>query len=205
MNNHIGEKYGRLLIVGAERVAKRIKQKCLCECGNIRYVPFDKLKSGHTKSCGCGKIKYKIFNQRIFQCWWNMKARCNSDNRKDSEYYHDKGITYCKEWELYENFQTWAIENGYEDNLTLDRMDGSLPYCPENCRWITIAEQQRNRSNCLYFTYNNETKTLTEWARIFEINRTTLHDRIFKSGYSFEEAIKTKGRINKCSLSKQNS
>lgn len=136
--------------------------------------------------------KYNILNKRLFQCWWNMKSRCDKDSRKDSKYYHDKGITYCKEWNVYENFQEWALSNGYEDTLTLDRINGNLPYSPDNCRWITLAEQQRNRSNCLLFYFNGETKTLSEWARIYGINRSTLHDRIFKLGYSFEEAIKKK-------------
>lgn len=202
MSNHSGERYGRLTVLGSEKVNGRIKQKCLCDCGKVTYVALYRLRNGHTKSCGCGKIKYKIVNRRIYECWWNMKSRCDSANRKDSEYYHDKGISYCEEWNVYENFQTWALENGYDDNLTLDRVNGSLPYCPKNCRWITIAEQQRNRSNCLYFTHNGETKTLTEWARIYGINRTTLHDRIYKLGYSFEDAIKTNGRISKCKLKK---
>jgi hypothetical protein len=119
-----------------------------------------------------------------------MKKRCNNPSNKDSKYYYDKGITYCEEWDHYENFQNWALNNGYSDNFTLDRIDGNLPYCPQNCRWITIEEQQRNRSNCLYFYYKGQTKTLSEWARIFNINRSTLHDRIFKFNYSFEEAIK---------------
>lgn len=135
------------------------------------------------------KRKYNIINRRIYVCWWNMKSRCDCCGRRDSKYYHDKGITYCDDWELYENFQEWAIKNGYNDNLTLDRINNSLPYCPENCRWVTMDEQQKNKSNCLYFTYNNEVKTLSEWARYFGVNRTTLHDRIFKLGYSFEDAI----------------
>lgn len=189
-NNHIGEKHGRLLIVGSENINHTIKQKCICDCGNIKYVQYSKLISGHTKSCGCLKNKYQIKNKRIFGIWDHMRARCDKGGRKDSKYYHDKGITYCDEWRKYENFQEWALNNGYKDNLTLDRKDGFLPYCPENCRWITIEEQQRNRSNCLNFTHDGETKTLAEWAKIFGIHRTTLHDRIFKLGYSFEEAIK---------------
>jgi hypothetical protein len=121
-----------------------------------------------------------------------MRERCNSANRRDSKYYHDKGITYCDEWNDYDVFWEWAVNNGYAENLTLDRIDGDKPYNPSNCRWITIAEQQRNKSNCLYFEYEGEIKTLTEWSRVFGINRTTLHDRIFQSGLSFEEAIKMK-------------
>lgn len=188
-DSHIGEKYGRLHIIGEEKANGRTLQKCLCECGKIRYVPYFKLKSGHTKSCGCLKNKYHIKNRRIYVAWWNMKSRCDSSKRKDSKYYHDKGILYCEEWKDYHAFQDWALENGYSDDLTLDRINGNLEYCPENCRWISLEDQQRNRSNCIYFTHNGETKTLAEWSRIFGINRSTLHDRIYLLGYSFEEAI----------------
>lgn len=200
MINHSGERYGRLTIIGSENIGGRTKQKCLCDCGNVTYVQLCKLRSGHTKSCGCLKVKYRIENRRIFNCWCGMKERCDSSGRKDSKYYHEKGITYCDEWKMYENFQEWALQNGYNDNLTLDRIDGNLPYCPENCRWITIEEQQRNRSCCLYFTHDGKTKTLSEWAREFGINRTTLHDRIFKLGYSFEEAILKKRGTQKTNV-----
>lgn len=138
------------------------------------------------------KRKYEIKNKRLFICWWGMKGRCDNAKRKDAKYYHDKGITYCSEWANYENFQEWALNNGYADNLTLDRKDNTKSYCPQNCRWITIQEQQKNRTFCHYFTYNGETKTLNEWARIYGINRSTLHDRIFKLGYSFEESLTPK-------------
>lgn len=192
MNNHNGEKYGRLTIIGKERRNGITTQKCLCDCGKITFVRYDRLKNGHTKSCGCLKKKHDIRNKRLYNCWHSMKARCNLPNRKDSKYYHDKGITYCTEWESFENFQDWALLNGYADNLTLDRVDGNKPYCPENCRWITIQEQQKNRSFCHYFTYNGETKILSEWAREFNIPWKTLSDRIFKFGYSFEEALSLK-------------
>lgn len=139
--------------------------------------------------------KYDIKNRRIYDCWWNMRNRCDKGNRADSKYYHDKNITYCDDWKDYHAFQDWAINHGYSDNLTLDRIDSKKSYCPENCRWITIQQQQRNRSCCLYFTHDGETKTLSEWAKQYGINRTTLHDRIFKLGYSFEQAISTNGRM----------
>ena len=139
--------------------------------------------------------KYNIVSRRLYNCWNGMKRRCNSPNNKDSKYYYGKGITYCEEWKDYHAFQDWALSHGYADDLTLDRIDGNCSYCPENCRWITIQEQQRNRSSCLYFTHDGETRTLAEWARIFGINRATLHDRIFLLGYSFEDAISTNQRL----------
>lgn len=129
-------------------------------------------------------------NLRLYHCWSNMKSRCNNPDKREAKYYHNKGITYCEEWETYRNFEEWALNNGYSDNLTLDRIDNSKGYNPSNCRWITAAEQQRNKTNNLFFTHNGKTKTLTEWARDTGIDRTTLHDRIFKFGYTFEQALK---------------
>lgn len=129
-------------------------------------------------------------NLRLYHCWSNMKFRCNNPDKREAKYYHNKGITYCEEWETYRNFEEWALNNGYSDNLTLDRIDNSKGYNPSNCRWITAAEQQRNKTNNLFFTHNGETKTLTEWSRDTGIDRTTLHDRIFKFGYTFEQALK---------------
>lgn len=144
--------------------------------------------------------KYNILNRRIYECWWNMKNRCNSSSRRDSPYYHDKGISYCDAWEDYEVFQNWALENGYADNLTLDRIDVNLSYSPENCRWITLTEQQRNKSNNNNYEYKGAIKTLSEWAREFGIPRETLRSRIDKLGYSFEEAIAKPYRTQKSNV-----
>lgn len=181
-----GQRFGRLEVL--EYVGNR-KWKCLCDCGKHKIVDARHLKDGHSKSCGCLKIKYQITNKRIFDIWNNMKRRCDNPCDKDSKYYHDKGITYCDEWNMYEEFETWALNNGYSDNLTIDRIDGNLPYCPENCRWITIEEQQRNKSNNAIYEYKGVSKTLSEWAKEFNIPRETLRSRIVKLGYSFEKAI----------------
>lgn len=185
----IGEKFGSLTVIENVNGKKRGMLRCLCDCGNTVVVSKYHLVDGHTKSCGCLKIKHHITNRRIYQCWMNMKGRCNSTTRNDYKYYGAKGIKYCDAWENYDEFEAWALSNGYQDSLTLDRIDGNVDYCPENCRWISIQDQQRNRSNCHYFTIGGVTKTLNEWARDYGINRTTLHDRIYVSGLSIEDAL----------------
>ena len=160
---------------------KRSSWLCKCDCGNETIVDTYKITSGHTKSCGCLKTKYVIEDKRIFQIWCNMHNRCNKNNRRDSKYYYGKGIKVCKEWETYENFQSWAIENGYSDNLTIDRIDTEGDYEPLNCRWVTLAEQQRNKSNCCYVTINGVKKTLSEFAKEIGVSRETLRYRIEKN------------------------
>ena len=199
MSNHrdiSNQKYSRLTPIKYVGVYKnRSSWLCKCDCGNEVVVSTDKIVSGHTKSCGCLKIKYSIANKRLFQVWCNMHSRCKKPNRKDSKYYFDKGISVCDAWDVYENFQTWALENGYSDDLTIDRIDNYGNYEPSNCRWVTITEQQRNRCNCHYLTMNGVKKTLSEWAREFGIPRETLRYRLGKNMPL--EKIMSKSNLNK--------
>lgn len=177
------KKYGCLTPIRyiAGHKKRRSAWLCKCDCGNETIVTTDKILSGHTKSCGCLKMKYFILNRRIFRIWCNMQKRCTDKSRKDSKYYYGKGVKVCKEWEIYENFQSWALKNGYSDDLTLDRIDNNGNYEPSNCRWITIAEQQRNKCNCYYVTINGVKKTLSEWAREIGVHRETLRYRVEKN------------------------
>lgn len=99
-----------------------------------------------------------------------------------------KGIKVCEEWDDYSSFYDWAIANGYNDNLTLERIDNNKNYEPNNCKWIPKSEQSKNRTSNHYITYNNQTKTLTDWAKEFGIKRTTLSNRIRK-GWPIEKAF----------------
>lgn len=190
MNDISGNVYGRLTAIGfSYKKNGREYWKCKCSCGNDKYVQYYHLLSGHTKSCGCLKNKHSITNKRIFSIWSNMIDRCKNPNRKDSNCYFEKGIRVCKEWGKYESFESWALQNGYSDNLTIDRINSDGNYEPANCRWITIQEQQRNKCTNAMFTHNGVTKCLTDWADELGINRGTLESRINKLGYSFDEAI----------------
>lgn len=127
---------------------------------------------------------------RLYRIWLNMKQRCNNPNNKDYVHYGNRGIKVCTEWESsFDSFRDWAIENGYTTELTLDRENNDRGYSPDNCRWATRKEQVNNRSNNLTFTYKGITRTLAEWSEIYGTNASTLHDRVMRLGYSFEEAI----------------
>lgn len=187
-----GQRFGKLVAI--ENVGKQNGReslwKCQCECGKIIVVSIGHLRSGHTKSCGCLKNKHNVSNKRIYTIWKNMIARCGKPNRKDSKYYFLKGITVCQEWHTYKNFEEWALQNGYADGLTIDRINSTGNYEPSNCRWLSIQEQQRNKCNNDWFVHNGEKKCLAEWAEIYGIKQKTLWDRIYKLGYSFEDAVK---------------
>ena len=124
---------------------------------------------------------------RLRNIWRGMKRRCN--NPKDTCYprYGAKGISVCNEWlHDFSAFEQWSLANGYSDTLTIDRIDNNGNYCPENCRWITHDEQQRNRSNNVRVEHNGESKTISEWSRLLGISDKTLYGR-------YDSAIKHKG------------
>ena len=109
--------------------------------------------------------KHGMKHTRIYQIWCGIKKRCYNENSKNFPQYGEKGVAVCEEWKNdFLSFYDWCIENGYNENLTIDRIDVKGNYEPSNCRWITHAEQQRNRTNNIYLEYNGETKTLSEWC-----------------------------------------
>lgn len=125
---------------------------------------------------------------RLYQIWVNMRRRCREKNRK---HYFQKGIKVCKEWNDFNIFSKWAYSNGYKDTLTIDRIDFNGNYEPSNCRWITNAEQQRNRSDIHYLSFNGETHCISEWAEITGIDKWTISKRLL-DGWSVERALTEK-------------
>lgn len=145
----------------------RARWKCGCIfCGSERIAAGYTLKNRKHQKCQNCSVKThgqsrKGKYHRIYIAWNSMKSRVKSNNKKTRKYYKDKGITICKEWEEnFVKFLEWALENGYEDHLTLDRIDGNKGYYPENCRWITRVAQSGNftrKSKCGYIgVFKNE-------------------------------------------------
>ena len=90
----------------------------------------------------------------------------------------------------FKNFGLWSIQNGYEEDLTIDRIDPNKNYSPDNCRWCNWQVQQNNRTNNHRITFNGEEHTVAEWARITGIKGTTLHQR-FSYGWDVEKTLTT--------------
>lgn len=153
-----------------------------------------------------GNPKHGLSKTRIHQLWHSMYCRCYYQGTNGYERYGGRGIKVCEEWKHLEgfvNFYNWAMNNGYNDNLSLDRIDNNGDYCPDNCRWITKKEQSNNRRNNVLYTFNGETKTSKQWCEQYGINQTTFKDRL-KRGWTLEQAltIDTTGvhrKINKTS------
>ena len=118
-------------------------------------------------------------NTRLYNIWDKMKARCNKQNNQDYSRYGGRGITVCPEWlSDFKQFYNWAMNIGYQDNLTIDRIDVNGNYEPSNCRWATIKQQANNRRTSHFITIDNETLSLAEWANKVGLDRSTLQKRI---------------------------
>lgn len=117
---------------------------------------------------------------RLHNIWLTMRQRCQNPNCSIYYKYGAKGIAVCSEWEKFENFRDWSIDNGYSDILTLDRIDPAGNYEPCNCRWATQKEQQNNRSNNVTLTYKDQTRSIYEWSKITGISPKVLYDRKYR-------------------------
>jgi hypothetical protein len=136
------------------------------------------------------KIKHGKANTRLFGLWRGILTRCNNPNRSDYKYYGGRGITVCDEWlHDFQAFYDWAMANGYEEHLTIDRIDVNGNYCPENCRWVTMQKQSENKSNRRIILAFGETLSLTQWANRTGISKSTIKSRIEKLGWSNEKAL----------------
>lgn len=202
MNDDLtGKRFGKLVVVGLsnERTAdRRYIWVCRCDCGNMKNVPSRSLKKGITRSCGClAKRNYDV-KSRLYSIWPGIKARCNNPNKKCYKNYGGRGIKVCDEWEKdYKAFHDWAIANGYTDDLTIERIDVNKGYSPDNCMWITIREQSRNKRNSRWISVNGETKLIGEWEKELGLSQGAIGKRL-KNGWSIEDAC-TKRRGEKVS------
>ncbi len=199
-----GNRYNNLTVI--ERVANNIRGqsrwKCLCDCGNYTEVTSNNLKSGAVKSCGClrhiPKYKHNLSHTKLYRVWAGMKRRCYYRNDKSYKNYGGRGIHICDEWvNDFVNFYNWAIQNGYEEGLTIERINNDENYSPNNCTWIPKSEQVNNRRNCILYTYNNKTQNLKQWCDELNLDYGLMHDRIRSKGWSFERAISTPCNIKK--------
>lgn len=141
---------------------------------------------------------------RLNNIYAHIKTRCYNPKSDHYKYYGARGITICEEWlnpevadrtngmtKGFEAFKKWALENGYQENLTIDRIDVNGNYCPENCRWVTRKIQMNNTRRNHLLTYKGETKNITEWAKITGISVTALTKRICRN-WTIERALETK-------------
>lgn len=211
--NLVGLKFNKLTVIkkiGRNNYGKT-EWLCKCDCGKETITTGNNLKSGNTKSCGCHNLeqiikrntKHNLRYTRIYQTWLSIKRRCYNKNFKEYHNYGGRGIVVCSEWlDDFMNFYNWGMSNGYKENLSIDRINVNGNYEPSNCRWATLKEQANNKTTNHFITYKGITKTITQWAEFFNIDKRLLQDRIKKLKWDFEKAVKTptdeyKNRANK--------
>ena len=194
-----GERFGRLVAVNRVENGKHRQSKwlCKCDCGNYCIVFSANLKRMHTQSCGCHRVntssmkhrKHGMHNTKIYNAWNGMKSRCFNKNDKYYLNYGGRGITVCDEWKNdFKAFFDWAMENGYSDKLTIDRIDVNGNYEPSNCRWVTQKVQQNNRTNNVLLEFLGEIHTISEWSELLGIDKATIHAR-YKAGRNINEIL----------------
>ena len=209
----IGQKFNRLLVI--EKIGsnknKQIEWLCKCDCGKTKVVTSYLLTSGQRRSCGClhkerllantkllqeKNKKHGDTNTRLYHIWRGIKERCNVKTNKAYKWYGARGIKICDEWNnSYVSFKKWSLANGYDDKLSIDRINNNDDYKPNNCRWTNRITQGSNKSNNRLLTYKGETKTMSEWSRELQIPFYILWNRLHH-GWSientFEKPIKKK-------------
>lgn len=199
-----GRKYGLLTVLERAENTKNNKAKwlCKCDCGNITKVVAGQLRSGKTKSCGCYKRKqtaernmasktvHGLRYHPLYNVWCGIKKRCENQFSTAFRWYGGRGIGVCKEWMEFVPFYQWAIENGYEIGLQLDRIDNDGSYTPDNCRFVTCAENQRNRRSCI----THKGKTISQHCDEMGIKRSMVYQRL-RAGWSVEAALSVPSRF----------
>ena len=180
----IGKKYGYLTVLEdlppyITPTGNSIRMVlCECKCKKVLPVQAQHLRTGNTYSCGCKsvelqdktRVKHGLSNTRLFKIWQGMKARCYNSKTVGYEKYGGRGITMCVEWfNDFMSFYNWSMENGYSDNLSIDRIDVNGNYEPSNCRWADIETQANNKTNNVVISHNGETMNLSQWAKKLDI------------------------------------
>lgn len=207
MINIKGEKFGRLkaikFINKKDSENGRSSWLCECDCGNDLVVESYSLRKNKTFSCGCYRTErvkdscikntgYKE-HRRIYNILSGMKTRCYNKKSKSYKNYGGRGIKICDEWlESFVDFKEWALNNGYNDDLTIDRINVNGDYSPRNCRWVTQKEQSNNTRNNRFLEINGRKMTFSQWCEHYNLSkskRNTANSRL-QRGWRHEEIFK---------------
>lgn len=166
-----------------------------CECGAFKACEEYSVRSGRIKSCGClnyenlksgnNRRKHGKHGTRLYRIWKGIHARCDHPIGKSQCY---KNVFYCDEWKNFEPFYEWSMSHGYQDNLSIDRIDNDRGYSPDNCRWVTLSQQSINKKTTRFIQYKGYIKALSEWVSIYQFNRINFYRRVEK-GDSDEDAL----------------
>lgn len=182
----LNQRFGQLVYTGNSKIiAHRRYGEFSCDCGKMKYIRIDGVLGGNIHSCGClfNKRKNSVGlsseeYERLYNVWRNMKKRCYNENSDRYYTYGARGIVICEEW--YNNFRAfaaWAVEHGWNKTLSIERKDVNGPYSPDNCVFITMSEQMRNKTSNVVIEVNGERHCLIEWCEIYGVPYKRIHRR----------------------------
>lgn len=197
-----GQRFGRLLAIRRFPDPNPYSRwLCKCDCGREKVMLLKQLRRrpGGDKSCGCSghsQLRHGGHRTRLYRIWRGMIQRCYSPKNDSYGRYGARGIVVASEWRDFAAFQAWAKAHGYAETLSIDRIDSDGNYEPSNCRWATDREQQRNRSNTRFLTYDGERLPLVEWASRLGMKPDTLGHRV-DLGWDDERALTTPVKIRR--------
>lgn len=197
----VGKRFGRLQVISRGpdyRYRKKWHPKwnCKCDCGKDRLVFGGHLRNGVTTSCGCNRTKHGFAtvvaenaSKPVYAAWRAIHNRCYNPSNVGYHLYGGRGITVCERWFDLENF-LFDMLPGWKRGLSIDRIDNSKGYSPDNCRWATRKEQQRNLRSNVRITVNGVTKCMIEWTQMLGGSESLISNRL-RMGWSLEKAAST--------------
>lgn len=200
-----GDIFGRLTVIQElEQRGSDRRILCRCNCGVVKDYSMHSLRRGMVVSCGCygaerrKEPKYSkrtenhlYVKTRLYNIWCDIKKRCNNPKHWAYKYYGANGIKMCPEWsERFIVFRDWALANGYDDLLTIERSRVNEGYCPANCTWIPIADQNNNKTNSRRVEYNGALVTVRDLSVRMDLHYQTLTRRL-NAGWTVQDAVET--------------
>lgn len=195
-----GQTFGKLTVVAFSDIRPKLGAywACLCECGRETVHRGADLRKGYIVSCGCHKAQrlrsaattHGLSHLPIYGRWWGMIQRCSDPNHIGYDRYGAVGITVCERWLSFENFYADMGEPPTAQH-SIERRNGSLGYCTENCYWATRSQQARNTSQNHLVTFRGKTQCLAAWASDVGIKYSILHQRLTRYGWTVERALTT--------------
>lgn len=212
-----GRQYGKLTVLERGEDVRYGKDEehfpawiCQCECGAIKLVPGHHLRSGRVRSCGARecrerrhikpKSEYKPHprkfarpdEQQLRNIWRGMIQRCYDERTKGYKNYGGRGIGVCEDWrgeDGFNRFYLWAVESGFQPNLSIDKIDNNKDYAPTNCRWATFVEQQNNKRTNVHVTVNGEEMTVARAERMMNVPKNTVNRIRRNKNCTHQEAV----------------
>lgn len=206
--SYIGQKKNFLKVIEITRLPNKHRAfRCECDCGNITTIEPIHWEQGNVKSCGCLADSFKIEHSeeldRLRVIYGGMMQRCYNKNSESYRNYGGRGIKICPEWHDRDKFIKWALNNGYSDDLTIDRIDVNGNYEPSNCRWADWITQAKNRrpkeewkERERAFEYNGMKYHMYELCEMFDTSESAVRYRMTVMGMTLKEALETPKSTN---------